>query len=535
MSFLTENIRLILHLRQRLHRDNMLGLCLGAGVSTDFQFPTWVELIKRIAENEKIQGTRLLEVSQSLTSQAQFLFQKYKQSLEAHGKSGDDVVDYRRASFGFLDIVHKCLYRDAIVEDLELQAHPYLWDLLPLIKQSTMTVNYNFDDSIERMLYLFNEQVEPGVDDKGFEVVWLPSTQFRRNRGVIYHPNGFLPLRKTDGFSDNIVFLEQEYADQLIDVGGGHYSCLLNHMSKTTLLFLGLSLHDTTLKHLLRISARNAPGSFHYYIHWCNEGKPSIEEQKAIVDANFSIYNLVTLFLTTEQIKALVKYVMMDQDTFDSQCDDEPKGVNTIFRYYITGAVGSGKTTAIEQIRSIDSYDEWVDRKHPLLPKPHQELSPDQRSGIDIWINQQFRKKNRRISKASHGISVIDRSPLDPLYFIAESSSCSKRAGELIAAMVPENSPIKEIAPGHLIVLICNESVLKTRLANRHKTYTSELLEQQQNILKDFWKDSETTVIDTTNLTIREMVGRILSEILFAEYRELNFQLICKSLQDCTL
>jgi hypothetical protein len=144
-------------MRQRLHRDNLLGLCLGAGVSADFEFPSWPQLIRRIAEHAEIQGTRLLEVSQSLTSQAQFLFQKYKQSLEARGDmSGDDVVDHRRATFGWLEIVHECLYKEARVDDSQLKSHPYLWDLLPLVKQSAMTVNYNFDDSIERMLYLFN-------------------------------------------------------------------------------------------------------------------------------------------------------------------------------------------------------------------------------------------------------------------------------------------------------------------------------------------------------------------------------------------
>jgi deoxyadenosine/deoxycytidine kinase len=139
--------------------------------------------------------------------------------------------------------------------------------------------------------------------------------------------------------------------------------------------------------------------------------------------------------------------------------------------FYLTGVVGAGKTTAVEQIRSIDSFDEWVDRKHPLLSKPHQELAPDQRIDIDSWINQQFRKKNRRVSRTPCGISIIDRCPLDPLYFVKENSACSKRAKELIEAMVPEQSSIKEIAPGHLIMLTCDGSVLKTRLANRHKKY----------------------------------------------------------------
>jgi len=533
LSFLTENIKLILHLRQRLHRDNMLGLCLGAGVSSNFQFPTWPQLIQRIAEHEDIQGVSLLEISESLTSQSQFLFQKYKQSLEIKGEiTGDEVIDNRRATVGWLDIIHKCLYSGAVVDDAEIKSHPYLWNLIPLIKQSTMTVNYNFDDTVERMLYLYNEETSGEIDDKGFEVVWQSSTQFRRNRGVIYHPNGFLPFRKTDGLSDHIIFMEREFADQLIDVGGGHFACLLNHLSKQTLLFLGLSLNDTTLKHLLRVSARNSPGSFHYHIHWCHSEKPSEDEQTAIRRANFSVYNLVTLFLKTEEIKSLVDFVMMDQDAFESACDAEPEGVNTVFRYYVTGPVGSGKTTAIEQIRSIDCFDEWIDRKHPLLPIPQGKLTAVERKEIDSWINQQFRKKNRRVTRANQGISIIDRSPLDPLYFVSDDEAQRDRAKELLAVMVPSQSPIKEIAPGHLFVLKCNESVLKTRLANRKKEYTHEQIVEHQGRVQTFWSHQEPTVIDTTNLSVQQVVGRILAHVIFEKYDGLNFQTICEAIQN---
>lgn len=531
MSFLNENIKLILHLRQRLHSDNMLGLCLGAGVSADFSFPTWPELIRRIAEHEDIQGTSLLKISQSLTSQSQFLFQKYKQSLMARGEdTGDEVFDHRHAALGWLDIMHKCLYDGAKTNDDQLKSHPFLWNLIPLIKQSAMTVNYNFDDTIERMIYLQNEENMSEIDDKGFEVAWQPSIQFRRHKGVIYHPNGFLPYRKTDGFSEQIIFMDREFADQLIDVGGGHYSCLLNHLSKNTLLFLGLSLNDTNLKHLLRISARNNPGSFHYHIHWCPDEKPSDDEKNAIRIANFSVYNLVTLFLTTEEIKSLVDFIMMDQNLFESACDDEPDGINTVYRHYLTGSVGAGKTTAIEQIRSINSFDEWVDRKHPLLSKPQEELTSDERKEVDDWINRQFRKKNHRVTNASLGISIIDRSPLDPLYFVSDKSKLSERAKTLIDSMVPRKSAIKEIAPGHLIVLTCNESVLITRLANRQKIYKSKQLIDHQAAVKAFWENQNVTIIDTTNLSPTQVVNRILSHVIFGKYNEVNFQNICESL-----
>ncbi len=530
-SFLSDNIRLLVHIRQRLHRDKMLGLCLGAGISSDFSFPSWPKLIRRIAQHSEIKGEGLLNVSESLTSQSQFLFHKYKQNLaDSDRMTGDEVVDNRQAAVGWLRIVHECLYRGAQVKAEQLRQHPYLWDLIPLIKQSTMTVNYNFDDSVERMLYSYYADAIRESDDRGFEVVWQPSTQFRRQEGVIYHPNGFLPYSTTDGLSEQIIFMEQEFADQLIDVGTGHYSCLLNHFSKHTIIFLGLSLSDATLKHILRIAARNNPGHFHYHIHWCRDHKPPVEEQLAIRQANFSVYNLVTLFLTTEEIRDLSRLIVAKQEPFDGECDKEPQGVNTDYRYYVTGPVGAGKTTTVEQIRCLDCFEEWVDRKHPLLHKPHEGLSPEERHEVDTWINQQFRKKNRRVSRVVQGIALIDRSPVDPLYFVEGEGAVRSRALELIEWMVPTSSAIKKIAPGHLIILMCNVVILRTRLALRDKQYTNPQLLSHHTTISNFWKDyPQATIIDTTNMTVAQVVKRILEVVLFDEYREIEFQDVCES------
>ncbi len=302
-NFLTDNIKYVLHMRERMDIDNRLGLCLGAGVSTDFNIPSWKELIKRIAEHEFVQGASLLAASESLTAQSQFLYQRYLQLRPVDSNDGDDILQARRVGTEWMHIVHKSLYQNAKTSDDELKAHPYLWDLVPLIKKSVMTINYNFDDTVERVLYLHNTHSGVSNDEKGFETVWQPSSQFRRNNGVIYHPNGFLPLQTIDGFSEQIVFMEQEFADQLVDIGAGHYVSLLNHLSNNTIIFLGLSLSDANLKHLLRVSARHNPGNFHYHVHWCPDNKPPEEEQDAIRKANFSIYNLVTLFLTTEEVK----------------------------------------------------------------------------------------------------------------------------------------------------------------------------------------------------------------------------------------
>ena len=225
------------------------------------------------------------------------------------------------------------------------------------------------------------------------------------------------------------------------------------------------------------------PGHFHYHIHWCRSAKPSRDEQNSIRDANFDLYNLVTLFFSTEEINQFTHLITCDDQTFSNECDDA--GVEAQFRYYVMGPVGVGKSTVVQQIRSIDSFDEWVDRKHELITKPHRDLSDDERTEVDTWINAQFRRKNRRLFEMRGNIAVIDRSPLDPLCFVKDASLRPKRAAELMQAMVP-NPGERVIAAGHVIHLKCGLETLELRVAVRESPYTAKSSENLKLRLTNF-------------------------------------------------
>jgi hypothetical protein len=324
--------------------------------------------------------------------------------------------------------------------------------------------------------------------------------------------------------------MEQEFADQLIDVADGHYASLLNHFSKQTVIFMGLSVNDASLKHVLRTSARNNPGHFHYVVHWCKDEKPNKEFRDALSEANFSLYNLVTLFFTTAEMHEFSRLIVADREAFNARCDNEPDGVRTRFRYYLTGPVGAGKSTMLEYMRCLDTFDEWVDRKNPLLAMPQGELTDDQRVDVDKWINLQFRKKNRRVSEVRQGISLIDRSPIDPLYFSQNEAAKRRRATELIAAMVPVGGNVTSIAGGHLIMLTCDPMVLEPRLRSREKRYSQDQLHAHISAVDRLWDGHVVkTVIDTTHLTVAEVVKRVLEVILFEKYEEIAFQRICET------
>ncbi|TWC77088.1 hypothetical protein FB593_11924 [Rhizobium sp. SJZ105] len=48
------------------------------------------------------------------------------------------------------------------------------------------------------------------------------------------------------------------------------------------------------------------PGNFHYYIQWREAGAArNRESERAISEANFEVYNLITLFLDDPEISAL--------------------------------------------------------------------------------------------------------------------------------------------------------------------------------------------------------------------------------------
>ena len=98
---------------------------------------------------------------------------------------------------------------------------------------------------------------------RGYTTLWNANVCMYPKSSVIYHPNGFLPYRISEHPSERLVFLEDSFADQLIDSIHGHYNVLLDYFSHNTCLLLGLSLSDPTLKHILRTNAVNHPGRRH--------------------------------------------------------------------------------------------------------------------------------------------------------------------------------------------------------------------------------------------------------------------------------
>ena len=409
--------RAVIHMRAQ-HERARLGLIFGSGASKDLGFPNWDELVDRIGKDEDVDAGALLSrlkqetaepATRSLASIAHILFNHYRERyMKQRALSGSiTFLDEQRINSDWLKIIHKQLYRDVDAKKRKktIEIHPYLTAFRDIIKRSPLTVNYNFDDTLEKLL------IQSRTDDevtrtRGYEVTDKPNAQFQKEHSVIYHPNGYLPSSFEDGASAEVVFSNNAFQDQLISAANGKYIHLSNHLFRNTCLLIGLSLEDSTLQSLLRQNAVANPGHIHYIVHYLpKDSKLEKAALDAIFRANFTSYNLYTLFLDSSGIRDLANLILMSQDAFRLKY---PQAVRK-FVYYIVGSIGAGKSTAASNFRNLITYDEWVDERLPELAQPQKQVSRANIRAMDHWIAEQFRKKNFALRKAEEGIHIIDR------------------------------------------------------------------------------------------------------------------------------
>ncbi len=500
----------VVHMRER-REARAFRLVLGAGVSKEVGFPNWRDLVLRIARDPEVQGEHLLTASGASTSdtaKTQMLLQHYRSKrLDALGET-TSAKALRKIHGEWQRIIQRSLYHDVPNSAEKLrEKHPYLKEVIPIVMDSSMTVTYNFDDTVERLIRLACPDRE-GKFGRIFETVWNAALQFRPGTAVIYHPNGFLPNNLLEYPSETIVFSEDSFADQLIESMAGHHASLLHHLSKTTCLFLGLSLDDTTLRHLLRQSARINPGHFHYYVSFIREGAVrDPETERAIRKVNFEVYNLITLFLTNAEIAALARLLTVDSDNLRHAAEEE--GVELRQVYYLSGAIGGGKTTALAYLGSLRTYEEWTEPRIELLGKAWSDLTHEERAETDQWIRRQFAKKNTALLDRVSGLHVVDRAPLDPLSFATEHDVQAK-AEAMRMAYGPGRSG-RRVCPGQVILLKGDPEEMEIRVVGRHKESNAAVIGDLQNKLTKIYSDS--AIIDTSGRSVHEVVAAI-SEIV---------------------
>jgi hypothetical protein len=514
--------RPIVHVRKQVSAGRF-GLLFGAGLSKGFGIPTWDQLVLQLSKDDEVLGEGVLQMAPprvGLPYRTEMLFEHFRQrryaaaSPDAHHTR---LLDYRVGA-DWREIIRAHLYGSVDQELAELlEQHPYFSVYLPLIQRSHMTVTYNFDDFIEQSLARTRGGVE--ADSRGFESVTNPWSQFRRTNAIIYHTNGVIPQNPLETPSDRFVFSEASFADQLMGIFAGDQAGLVNHLSKHTCLLIGLSLEDDTLRNVLMQAARACPGNFHYYVHYLRPGESlDDEKRRAVTSANFKVYNLVTLFLDDQRLRALGELLDLDNCPENHFCDFALQHkIPVRFRFYITGPLGVGKSTTINQFRNLVVLDEWLDQRPAVLARDWATLTPEEKQDADQWIALQFKRKNDQLRNAREGVFVLDRGPLDPLAFTPDCE-WNDKARRLLETICPGQVPWS-VEDGRVILLQGEGSELALRMVmTQRKDYTADKLRTMEERLGKIYGNEGVERFDTRGLTPSDVARRVAEIIHLGSY-----------------
>ncbi|MEA1015389.1 SIR2 family protein [Sphingosinicella sp. LY1275] len=525
--------RAVVHLRAQKN-GNRLGLIFGAGIGVDLGYPNWDELVQRISDHKEVGAAKVWNklrsegaggraVTRSLASVTQMLFSEFRKRKikERRITRSLTFVQEQRIKTDWLRLIHSQLYErllDRSVRVEKLKSHPYLEAFRRIIKKSPLTVTYNFDDSLELMLAEARSEDEEDTE-RGFERIDSPDAQFKRDQGVIYHPNGCITAIFSDGTSRDVVFADASFQDQLLSAATGKFVHLSNHLFRNTCLLIGLSLEDSTLQSLLRQNAVQNPGNVHYAVHFLKDDcELDAEAQSAIFTANFESFGIITLFLRNAEIKALAGLIEMSAQTFERDFGKyDPK-----FVYYLIGSVGAGKSTAAGNFRNLINYDEWIDERDPNLAKPEAEVDDDEAiERMNAYITEQFRKKNFALHSCAEGIHLVDRAPLDPLTFQTPEKRAA-RAATLLAEVTDRNS--RTIVKGHIIQLTAPVADLKIRNSLKHKYWPSKEFERLIGAIDEVYGSIDRSIVCTSGRSAAA-VAKELARIIFLDpYQPVDLQ-----------
>lgn len=556
----------VVYLRRQF-RDERLGLVFGTGLTQELGIPGWHKLNEEVASDTRVAGQALLGDPSKETVKTLLDTGSYMDIVRLLGSGPEETIitqrlyeHFKSKQYRLADcdkhhslqlnadiqrqwraIIREKLYgadadasSDGIAKKL-LKKHPYLRFLLPIVRRMPLTVTYNFDDVLELVLAgdRAPEDKEQQRRGRGYETTIDIRKPARNRRGVIYHPNGYIPRNTMEGGYEGIVLSEDEFADRMIETMTGQHASLSHHFLRSTCFFVGLSLKDGILKNMLRQIAQVTPGHYHYYIHYCEEGqKPPKEEQDAITACNFGTYNLITLFLTNAEIASLGRLITDGYDANDDSVSDgefthlaDEVGVKAVYHYYIVGAVGAGKTTVVSHLRDLVTHDEWVEDRLPELAEDWVELDKDEpskakRERVDNWLMKQFKQKNHILLEETIGLVVSDRCPLDPLAFTLKSEWRAK-ARLLLDTICPGQTKA-QICPGQIIYLENDPNVLDLRVRRTNKKYRIERLKQMQRDVEHIYSMSGVITLNTRLKPLSEVMQQLARIIHMGKYAPAN-------------
>jgi hypothetical protein len=513
-------------------------MMLGAGVSTELGLPTWSKLVELISRHQSVNGVDLC-VGSNPSENTERLYQHFREHYKAKlDQSQSDVWRDRTCDAKWKDIVRTCLYA-AIIYDTEeipetlseddcqkvdrilsskIPTHSYLSSIYQIVREASYTITYNFDDVLERLILGSLSQRERTLEGRGYETFVNPNSSTRRQNSRIYHPNGFLPLNKLEGSSDAITLRETDLISQLLPRQEAETRFLKAHLRSHTTLLIGMSFSDITQRVFYKDNRDELPGNIHYHLEYLPVAADATLDQRRRIRtiardrarSNFRAFGVFSVPLFSEEFSAFFQLLTMDDEHLIDLASE--LDVPMVYRYYLVGPPGSGKSSVLSHLSSLVTHDEWPDQRPNALARAPDTLTKEENRQLNSWLNKQFRMKNRRLLRAEIGIHVIDRSPLDPLAY-QSAAQRPERARELRREL---RNPI---APGHVFRFTGKEDVFSLRLIALQKELNPSVIAKIARATDELYKDHGVTIVDTQERTLLEVV-RTITELIHLHDKE---------------
>lgn len=499
-----------------------LALICGAGISEDAHIPLWKDLVKRIAEKVESLNTDSILHFESKGNPA-YLTQIAYKCFVNHYMSKNANAPQTIADEHWIRIVHDSIYKDcdSSMRNI-LRDHPYLEQLAILAFKCPLVVTFNFDNLLSEAMSEYSSGLPGGVQRPTLPDITVALGLVNKpDATTIFHINGLLPKILRGRRGEQLVFTENSFADAMVSANSLEYNHLLISLSNYTNLIVGHSLNDASLKNLLRGARNRTPAQLNYYVHWMeNEDSLSEHVKKDIFDVNLDVYNLVTIFATTSDIKSIIELVNMRSD---DEFRDQLRELNIYksrYPFYVTGPVAAGKTSILRHLRYFQTYEEWVDPVPAEMYSMHHKLSNDERMGIEDWVLGQIYKKNVIMKKDNPGFYFMDRGPLDLLAFSETSEERSRKIEKLLKQSADEN----QLVNGQVQYVFAQGDILQERNTRRGRLPNeggdSKYLSRQGEDLLALYSTKH--IYDSAKKNAGEVAREFAVTALLGEYNETN-------------
>ena len=457
----------ITHMWQRRTEHFRLGLVLGSGVSHDADIPMWSELVGRLMAAANFPNDRMEAHKNDGVPPTLLAEMAYRSHFDSQTRDHSEMhAKFRRyqVDASWCVKIHTCLYETVSGKSFTeiTKNHVYLEPLAELICKSEFAVTLNFDDIVDEAVIA---RVDKGKGPNP-EIIVRPKIETRKDAPVIYHINGRLPREELRGRSEHVVLTEDAFADILLSPNSQDAEFVINQFAVRTFLLLGVSLTDNSLKNLLRSAANRNPANHHFIVYFEEEGSPKSKEvRQDLFDANLHVYNLISIFMTRDEIKALI--MMLNLEAKDAEFEDQLRHITKTKvdrKYYLVGSVAAGKSATLEALRCFTTHEEWKGRVPAEMYLKDETLTDEQQDKVDRFLYPQLTQKNRRMGSEHPAIRVMDRAYLDLFAFSKSSSEIKKKALRLKEEAEGWGGHFQD---GQIFFLTASEDAFKERLAKR--------------------------------------------------------------------